>query len=249
MASDEIRRIVDEYSRRATDVRLQGLYSVLRPGSLHMAQSLERALLKAFRTHGVLDFSDLTVLDVGCGEGHNLWQFIGYGFQAMHCSGIDLLPDRIARARQLLPGKVTLLQGDASRLPFGDSAFDIVTQFTVFSSILSEKVCAEVSREMLRVLRPGGLVLSYDFWLNPSNNQTRGIKPGFLRSLFPGAELTFYRITLAPPLVRRIAPCSWAVATLLEALRIFNTHYLAVIEKVQRRGSLPIRNKHRIIRW
>jgi hypothetical protein len=73
--------------------------------------------------------------------------------------------------------------------------------------------------------------LSYDFWLNPTNRQTRGIRPSEIRRLFPGAHLEFYRITLAPPIARRLAPCSWLLCCLLERLQAFNTHYLVAIKK------------------
>jgi len=39
------------------------------------------------------------------------------------------------------------------------------------------------------------------------------------------------RITLAPPLARAVAPVSWALALLLEGLRLFNSHYLVGIRR------------------
>ena len=82
---------------------------------------------------------------------------------------------------------------------------------------------------MLRALRPGGLILSYDFWLNPTNKQTRGLRPKEIRRLFPNCACEFHKITLAPPIARRLAPLSWGLCYLLESLKIFNTHYLAAI--------------------
>ena len=82
---------------------------------------------------------------------------------------------------------------------------------------------------MRRVLKPGGLILSYDFWLNPLNRQTRGIRPKEIREYFPDSQYSFERITLAPPLAGRLVPLSWTGALTLEALGIFNTHYLAAI--------------------
>jgi hypothetical protein len=84
---------------------------------------------------------------------------------------------------------------------------------------------------MVRVLRPGGLIIWYDFWFNPTNRQTQGIRPAEIRRLFPHCTHTFYRLTLAPPLARRLVPLSWTLALLLEKLRLFNSHYLVAIEK------------------
>ena len=102
-------------------------------------------------------------------------------------------------------------------------------QFTVFSSILDGEVKGDVANEMLRVTRPGGVILWYDFWLNPSNPQTRGIRPAEIKRLFPNCSYEFHRITLAPPLARRIVPISWILAYGLERLTIFNSHYLVAI--------------------
>jgi hypothetical protein len=82
---------------------------------------------------------------------------------------------------------------------------------------------------MRRVVRPGGLILWYDFWINPINPQTRGIRRAEIRALFHGSRYAFRRVTLAPPIARRLAKYSWAICLGLEHLRIFNTHYLAVI--------------------
>jgi hypothetical protein len=73
------------------------------------------------------------------------------------------------------------------------------------------------------------MILWYDFWLNPTNPQTEGIRPSEIRTLFPGCDFEFRRITLAPPLARRLVPVSWVVAFLLEKLRVFNSHYLVAI--------------------
>jgi hypothetical protein len=86
-----------------------------------------------------------------------------------------------------------------------------------------------MAQELLRVTRPGGMILWYDFWLNPSNPQTRGIRPAEIKRLFPGCTFRFERITLAPPLARRLVPLSWGLSLLLEGVKIFNTHYLVAI--------------------
>jgi hypothetical protein len=82
----------------------------------------------------------------------------------------------------------------------------------------------------LRVTRPTGLIIWYDFWLNPANPQTRGIRPAEIRRLFPKCLLRFHKITLAPPITRRLAPFAWGLCLFLESLKIFNTHYLVEIK-------------------
>jgi SAM-dependent methyltransferase len=194
-------------------------------------QEQERAVMRLVQRAGLGDLSEMKVLDVGCGGGGQLLRWIGWGVPPAHCAGIDLLADRVESARQRLPAGVEIRQGDATHLPFADGSFDIVTQFTVFSSILDSRMKRAVAAEMLRVLRPAGLIVWYDFWLNPTNPQTRGIRPPEIRALFPGCRFDFQRITLAPPLARRLAPVSWLLCEVLSRLKLFNSHYLVGIRK------------------
>jgi len=62
-----------------------------------------------------------------------------------------------------------------------------------------------------------------------SRNSFFGIRPAEIRELFPGCQIQFRKITLAPPIARKLAPVSWGLCYLLESLKIFNTHYLAAI--------------------
>ena len=57
-----------------------------------------------------------------------------------------------------------------------------------FRTIVERLAMAE---EMVRVLRkPDGLIVWYDFWLNPTNKQTRGIRPTEIKKLFAKELLT-----------------------------------------------------------
>jgi ubiquinone/menaquinone biosynthesis C-methylase UbiE len=166
---------------------------------------------------------------VGCGEGRWLLEFLQWGAVASNLHGIDLLDERIAYGRERLPG-ADLRSGDAAKLPWRDASFDLVTQFTVFSSIPDTKGQTEVAAEMLRVLRPGGRILWYDCrYSNPANTAVRGLDRNDIRKLFPACSIRFARTTLVPPLSRAIARRSWAMAAALEGLRFTCTHLAAVI--------------------
>jgi SAM-dependent methyltransferase len=155
---------------------------------------------------------------------------LNFGVLQGHLHGADLLFDRLEAAQGRLPAS-PLVNADGQRLPYPAGSFDLVLQFTALSSILDGTIRAAVCGEMVRVLRPGGLVLWYDFWLNPTNRQTHGIRPREVRGLFPGCRIELHKITLAPPLARRVVPVSWMLGVLLEGLKLFNSHYLAVIQK------------------
>ncbi|MBU1627041.1 hypothetical protein KKB18_06695 [bacterium] len=66
---------------------------------------------------------------------------------------------------------------------------------------------------------------------NPRNPDVRGVKKREIQHLFPNCTFDFRRITLAPPITRLLAPCSWLVCYLLEKLNVLNTHYLVGIKK------------------
>jgi len=128
----------------------------------------------------------------------------------------------------MLPG-THFANADGQHLPFPSEAFDLVLQYTAISSILDPDLRRAICADLIRVTRPGGLILSYDFWTNPTNPQTRGFGPAEIRQVFPDCSIEFLKITLAPPIVRKLVPISWGLAYFFESLWFLNTHYLAII--------------------
>jgi SAM-dependent methyltransferase len=95
------------------------------------------------------------LLDIGCGLGGPARYFA----QRFQCtvSGIDITPAFVEAARKLttllrMDDRVTLQQGDATRLPFADGAFDgAITQHVTMNVADRVTFFAEASR----VLKPG----------------------------------------------------------------------------------------------
>jgi hypothetical protein len=49
-------------------------------------------------------------------------------------------------------------------------------QFTVFTSILDKDMKRNIAAEMLRVLKPKGVIIWYDYFVNnPKNSDVRGV--------------------------------------------------------------------------
>jgi SAM-dependent methyltransferase len=224
----ETEAVVQRYARRAADDR----YSLLRPEVWQMVQERQRAMLQMLAAQGLHDLAVLRVVEVGCGSGGNLLELLRAGFSPEHLTGIELLDDRFAAARRVLPPAVTLLQGDASVAPLPQGSADIVLQSTVFTSLLDQAFQQQLADAMWSWLRPGGGVLWYDFTVdNPRNPDVRGVPMARVRELFPRGRLTAQRVTLAPPLARlacRVHPALYGALNLLPVLR---THVLAWIEK------------------
>ncbi|HUS15691.1 MAG TPA: class I SAM-dependent methyltransferase [Chloroflexia bacterium] len=225
-------RLRTEYAARERRLAHSDLYSLFNPGNLYLVQGRQRAVLQLLRREGCSTLSEKRLLEVGCGAGMVLLEFLSYGATPGRLHGVDLLDWRLADGRVRLAG-VPLMQADGRSLPYEDAAFDVVMQFTMFSSILDGAVRQAAAHEMRRVLRPNGLILWYDYWLNPTNRQTRGIRPAEVRRLFPDCRTTFQRVTLAPPLARRLARRAWLLCSVLESLRVLNTHYLVAVRPNQ----------------
>lgn len=226
----ETTAVAARYARRA------GLpadrYSLLRPEVWQMVQERQRAMLGLFVQAGLTELPRLRVLEVGCGAGGNLLELLRLGFAPQHLAGVELLPERLAQARAVLPEAVALHGGDASTLPVAPASQDIVLQSTVFSSLLDDGFQQQLADAMWRWVAPGGGVLWYDFTVdNPRNRDVRGVPLARLRQLFPQARLTYRRVTLAPPIARAVCPLHPGLYPVLNALPLLRTHVLAWLEK------------------
>jgi len=85
---------------------------------------------------------------------------------------------------------------------------------------------------MWELTKRGGGVLWYDFiYDNPENPDVRGVPIRRIRELFPEGRMRYWRLTLAPPIARRVCrihPCLYYVFNVFPFLR---THVLCWIAK------------------
>lgn len=228
-AADEADRIRAEYARRDREFGTER-YALTSPPNLFARQGQQAALLRGLTTAALLPLSSKRILEIGCGRGQWIAAFEDFGAARENIAGIDLDESRLSAARKRFSG-ADLRVGDASLLPWSSGSFEIVFQSTVFTSILDADVRRRVAGEMLRVLRADGAILWYDFrYNNYANLHVRAVQASELRSLFPGCDIELEKVTLAPPLARRLVPRSWLLASWVERLKVLNTHYLAVIQ-------------------
>ena len=227
--NDDIARLRAEYAERERRLSGSDLYSFTNPAYLYAIQHRQRDVLRLLKKNGLDRLHEHEILEVGCGGGGVLRELVYLGADPRRLHGVDLLENRLHVAAKHLPSP-RVICADGQPLPYPENSFHLVMQFTAFSSLLDEKVKLRVAQEMLRVLKkPDGIILWYDFWLNPTNKETRGIRPAEVRRLFPNCAFDFHRITLAPPIARRLVPRSWLLSEVLEKLRFLNTHFLIAI--------------------
>jgi ubiquinone/menaquinone biosynthesis C-methylase UbiE len=228
-ADREAARVREAYARRAR-LGLDSRYDYWQPANLFVYQSRERAFLAALAAASFLPLTGRKVLDVGCGNGGVLQELMRYGARAEDVHGVDLLPDRVERAKQNLP-EADIRLADAQSLPWESATFELILGFTVLSSVQDEGARHQICDEMARVMKPGGLIVLYDFWTNPLNRATRPLHRSGVHRLFPGRPVEFRGTTLAPPIVRAMVrlPGGWLACSALEMLPFLRTHFLATI--------------------
>lgn len=229
--NEELERIKAVY-RHKMQPGFSDRYSLSQPGELYMMQHREQAILRILRRANLTQLANLRVLEVGCGRGKTLADWTRWGALQSNLCGIDLMEPFIREAAELLP-QAMLLVGSAGQLPFPDRSFDIVTQFTVFTSILDEAMRHAVAAEIQRVLKPHGAVLWYDFrYPNPRNPDVRPVRLRDVRMLFRGWTADVVTTTLLPPVARPLARLSFAACNFLEsALPPLRSHYLILLKR------------------
>lgn len=226
---NELERIKREYNRRERDLQTD-FYSIAHLFNQFMYFQRSQSVIAGIRSRDLFPLSDKNICEVGCGTGQWLIDFLGWGIYPSNLYGIELDKNRYKECQKKLPSADIRL-GDASNLPWEDGLFDIVLQSTVFTSILDIRMKKDIAREMVRVLnKDSGIILWYDFLFNnPKNPNVKGIKKNEIGLLFPGCEIELKRITLAPPLARKLVPMSWILSLCLEKIPFLCTHYLGII--------------------
>ncbi len=81
---NEITRIKDAYARRDSSGK-KALYQLFNPAALFMSHQREKAILKSLKKAGISDISSLKILDLGCGTGGVLRDFVKYGANPENC--------------------------------------------------------------------------------------------------------------------------------------------------------------------
>ncbi len=229
--TEEIKHVRERYQRRMT-LHEQDLYNRLLPSVYMSQQEKERALIKLITEAGLMPVDDKSVLEVGCGSGGNLLKLIELGFDPGKLIANEILEERVQAARKRLPQVVRVIPGDATELNLPPESFDIVLQSLVFTSLLDIAVQHRLADKMWQLTKPSGGIVWYDFvYNNPSNPDVRGVSVKRIKELFPQGSIKIWRVTLAPPISRRVTRFNPLLYSVLNLLPFLRTHVLCWIEK------------------
>ncbi|HIK44840.1 MAG TPA: class I SAM-dependent methyltransferase [Leptolyngbyaceae cyanobacterium M65_K2018_010] len=128
-----------------------------------------------FRTlalQGLTLSQDMALLDLCCGSGQTTRFLTAYSPNVI---GLDASPLSLQRAERNVP-QAQFVQGWAEAMPLEDSRFDVVHCSAAIHEMTDDQRAA-IFKEVLRVLKPGGIFTLIDFH-RPQN-------PGF----WPGLAL------------------------------------------------------------
>jgi ubiquinone/menaquinone biosynthesis C-methylase UbiE len=125
---------------------------------LRLALQEERAADLSERVrHFLAPFNGNEVaLDAGCGTGSLAFALAPFVAEVV---GVDTNAEYLEAGRAAAPGNVRLVEGDATRLPFGYAEFDLGCSHRVLHHVRRPEL---VVSELARVTRPGGRVLIAD---------------------------------------------------------------------------------------
>jgi ubiquinone/menaquinone biosynthesis C-methylase UbiE/uncharacterized membrane protein YbhN (UPF0104 family) len=187
-------------------------------------------------------------LDVGCGQGEHLGRMREWGFEV---SGIDVSPAQIQLATRKLGSAELVRVGSATEIPAGDGTYDFAYVINVLHHLESVDEQRRAIGELLRVLKPGGMLLVHEintrsvlfrFYMGYVYPSLNCIDEGVERWLLPHRldtytsapveqvrYFTFLPEFLPSPLVRLLTPIERLLET--SPLRVYSAHYLAVLRK------------------
>lgn len=101
-----------------------------------------------------------TILDVGCGGGRTIQKLAAIATEGA-LYGVDYAEDSIAASREknarlIKAGRVEIRRASVSQLPFPDDEFDLIT---AVETQYYWPAPVKDMQEILRVLRPGGMLI------------------------------------------------------------------------------------------
>jgi len=153
----------DDYAARYSELLRDPIRERFAPGS-NFFMERKWVLLASVLARRGWRLDQRRWLDVGCGQG-DLLKLGASRFAAV--SGCDVSGEMLAGAQ----GLDVRIQPSATALPYSDRSFDLVTAVCVYHHVGEDAMRLELTSEIRRVLRPGGIFSIMEH--NPWNPATR----------------------------------------------------------------------------
>lgn len=175
------------------------------------------------------------VLEVGCGNGANLWALAEHAGRVV---GVDISREALMRAAAYMrergvEDQVELVEGDAFRLQAADGSVDLLVDAMVSQHVPWRRHAA-LYREYRRVLRPGGLLFVYHLGKGTTATGAHYVDlytVNRLPALFPTAGLTC--LPEAKPLRQVVGEAGFAVLPTRSQVRTYPGQEKAVYHVIE----------------
>ena len=220
---EEITKIEERYESRKKNKKKENPY--FQYYVLSERELIYTKIVNKFWSHKQ---KELSILEIGAGVGDNLLFFHRLGIPWKNIYANELLSDRVEKLKMNLASESSILPGNALDLNY-ENTFDIVLQSTVFTSILDSDFKRELALKMMKMVKKRGIIIWYDFkYNNPDNLDVQGVGKSEIKRLFKEAnKIKFHKVTLAPPIGRKVGKFYNLVNFLFPFLR---THLITIIE-------------------
>jgi len=141
LESPSIDSQIEFYNKYWNDLESFSAYKIFR---------IERILGHLVQIRKLLG-DELTILDLGCGDGRSvaIWSILG------NATGIDLSTRAMEKARKLFP-HLKFSSGDATKTTFEPASFNVIISQEVLEHIEDQRAYIE---ECYRLLLPGGYLI------------------------------------------------------------------------------------------
>lgn len=149
------------YLGRRVVIALYDLYAARYDRVKQFDEQADLALISLPIMDRIVPQTDPLILDIATGTGRVPLIMARYGKFAGHVIGLDASRRMLKVARRKVSADrfeafISLTCGDAQDLPYSNNSFDVVTCLEALEFLADQRAALA---EMIRVLRPGGLLL------------------------------------------------------------------------------------------
>jgi SAM-dependent methyltransferase len=196
-----------------------------------MVEERERYFAHVMRRRGVDSLESLRFFEAGCAGGYNLRMFVQLGARPENVVGMDLDGASVDHCRARA-SDIIVHHGSADSIPEDAATFDISIAYTLFSSVPTETISEGIAHELVRITKPGGLILIYDMRRrSPRNPAVHPISREDIERWFAGHAMGSRSLTLAPPAARVLGRWAPGLYGLFAAVPFLRTHAFYVIRR------------------
>lgn len=141
----------------------------------------KEACLKAIKLLQNKPESNLQIVDVACGTGDMILNWLKYDINA-NITGIDPSTNMLKIAKEKLPKEISLIKGEAKRLEILDESIDLLSIAYGLRNVVELDSALD---EFTRVLKNGGVLVILEFTKKDKQNIFDIIASFYTRKILP----------------------------------------------------------------